>query len=167
MPIVDALRNHRTVEIGHTLTSVLNTESADVLSLKTEALVIFEHPDRIKQRCIGLKDDFLLNYKAAFERGEALKEQADLLLNYEQILEDAKKHTIVSADAFLRSQYDIAPQALIKFESVGTPGFSMNMRDLASEVKRLKEKNAYIALLSGGVAGRQHRGKDEKQAKKK
>ncbi len=152
MPIVDALRNHRTVEIGHTLTSVLNTESADVLSLKTEALVIFEHPDRIKQRCIGLKDDFLLNYKAAFERGEALKEQADLLLNYEQILEDAKKHTIVSADAFLRSQYDIAPQALIKFESVGTPGFSMNMRDLASEVKRLKEKNAYIALLSGGVA---------------
>ena len=152
MPIVEALRNHSTAEIGYTLASVLNRESCDVLSLIPNALVIFEHPDRIKQRCSGLNDDFLLNYKAAFERGEALKEQSDLLLSYESILDKAKEHKIISIDAFLRSQYDIAPQALIKFESVGTPGFSMNMRDLSAEIKRLNEKKAYIALLSGGVA---------------
>ncbi len=152
LPIVDALQNGRFAEMSYPLSAVLCPGMTSVIELIPGCVVFLAHADGIKQRMLGLRDDFLLNYKAAFERGEALRAQSEILLGYEKLLCDLTQHKTVCIDAFLRSQYDIAPKALVQFESYAAARFNSNTHELAKEIKRRQEEGAQIALLTGGTA---------------
>lgn len=152
-PIIDALENQRTIDIEASLLPVLSTNAQSIFSFCGKNSIIFiQQPDRIRERCNGLMDDFLLSFRAAFERGEALKEQSEVLLGYDKLKHDMENHSIVCVDSFLRSQPDFPPQKLVKFSCIGSICFGGNTKELAKEIKKLSSDLAYIVLLSGGVA---------------
>ncbi len=152
MPVVDALRNSKNIDLNYTISAVLCHNLTDIINLLPNSVVIFEQAGAIKQRMTGLKSDFELNYKNAFERGEAIRNQSDILISYDSLIEAAIPHTTLSLDLFFQTKYDIAPQKLVRFDALNTPGFNANMHELAGEIKRCQSSNAYIILLSGGSA---------------
>ena len=160
MPVADALQSGRSVDIDPSFTCILDTSNCSIFEFASEALIAVEQADRYKERCTGVRDDFILTFKAAFERGEALKHQAAAILSYDEILPALKAHTIISIDSFLRSKHDIAPQRLIKFDSSAAIGFSGNICELAGEIKRLTASRMYTVLLSGGIARGQRLSKE-------
>ena len=150
--VIDALENGRSLDVENALFNILRPDSASIFDFMPEAVIVLEHSDRVAERCKGIRDDFLLSFKAAFERGEALGEQSELLLGYDELIPVIKKHEVITVDSFLRTQNDFPPQKLIKFECVGTPGYNSNIKELAAEITRLKAQGAYILLLAGGTA---------------
>ena len=151
-PIVDSLENGRVFDGGSALTRLLCKQSVSIFDFAKEARVYIQQSDRIRERCKGLMDDFLLNYKAAFERGEVLKEQVDALIGYDALVGDIKKHPVICLESFLRTQTDYPPEKLVKIECIGAPGFGGNIHELSKNLALLQEKLATIMLLSGGSA---------------
>ncbi|MBQ3668779.1 MAG: DEAD/DEAH box helicase, partial [Clostridia bacterium] len=150
--LIDALRNDRSPDMSNSLINILAPDSQSVIEFANEATIVIQHSDRVRERCKGVYDDFLLSCKAAFERGEALKAQSELLLTYDELRVEIKSHTVITVDSFLKTQNDYTPTALAKFEYVGTPGYNSNMKEIAAEIRRLQAQKAYIVLLAGGSA---------------
>ena len=150
--IVDALRSGRTIDKAENLLPLVYDNPATIFDYLDNGTVIIERCDRIRERCAGTYADYKLIYESSFERGEALAIQSGLMLSFEQILPVIGKKRVITIDSFLRSQQDLKPQKLVKFDSVGSVGFSGNTREMVREIDRLKQTGASIALLCGGVA---------------
>ena len=151
-PVIDALENGRAVDQSNALYSILEPNNQSIFEFAPDSVVFIEHSDRVRERCKGVFDDFVLSYKTALERGDALRDQVHTLFTYDELLVEIKKHTLVTLDSFLKTQVDYPPTKLVKLESVGTPGFNSNIKELAQEILRLKSMNACIVLLAGGHA---------------
>jgi len=152
MNVSDALRTGRYIDNPSSLTNVLYEDSCSIFSYIPDAVVVVISPSRIRERCAAALSDFLLSFSAAFERGEALKIQSEMLVPYDALLTEIKAHKVITVDSFLRSDPDYKANALVKFESLSTVGFGGNLKELEFEIKRLREKKSYTVLLSGGVA---------------
>ena len=148
----DALRNSVSVDYDYSFLTLLCKDTELITDYDESAAVVIEHADRIKERLRSLSEDFELNYKASLERGEALPFQAKINNAYETITRSISKHCVITIDMMLRSKTDYPPQKLIKFNSVSSIGFNGKVKELASEIQRLKQQKAYIVLLAGSEA---------------
>ena len=117
-----------------------------------DALVIFDEPDKLRDRMINRYDAFVEMFKNALERGEALGEQVELLLNADAILHQATVRGSVLFSAFLRTTAGMRPEVLVKLEGVGATGYQGQLRELIADTRKWMDEGWRIALLSGGVA---------------
>ncbi|MDR1263975.1 MAG: transcription-repair coupling factor [Oscillospiraceae bacterium] len=122
-----------------------------------DAVVILDEPDKIRERCDIRRESFLEAFKTALERGEAMPEQSDLLMEPGDLfagLADSKpsRHGVAMFSAFLRTTAGLSPDYVGKLEGVAATEYQGNTRELAADLKKWRESGWRVAILIGGAA---------------
>ncbi len=159
---VDALETGRSFDNAEVLLPVLMDYNATVMDYLDNPILVFDQPDRLRERCENRFLEFKETVVAAMEHGDALPIQADLLMSYERLLALADGRSTVITNPFPRTERDFQPQLLVQVEGRNTTLYQSNIRELALDVERWRSEGWQIALLAGGRA----RGERLKQALK-
>ncbi len=149
---LDALETGRRAEGFDALIPVLLKYSDTAADYLDDPIIVFDQPERLRERCENRALEFREQYVAALERDEALPAQGELLLSYDELLARFSRHTELVMDPFMRTERDFQPQGLYKFECRNATGYQTNVRELAHDLKRMSSEGWRIALLAGGVA---------------
>ena len=150
--VLEALRTGRMPDGADSLLPVLlgyDRTPADYLEVP---VIVFDQPERLRERCENRFLEFRERFADALERQEALPCQAELLLSYDALLEKLKGRATVLTNLFMRTEPDFKPDALIKFECRNASAYQGNVKELARDVNRWKEGGWRVALLAGGTA---------------
>ena len=150
--VVDALNNGRRSDALLSLMGILYESTQTVLDYMDAPIVAMDQPSRLRERCENRALEFEEHFKVALERGEALSEQAELLLRYDELLTHLRKHSVVLMDSFMRTLPDFRPGYLIKMEGMPSIGYAGNIKMLAERINELRSRNYRIVLMAGGVA---------------
>lgn len=150
--VLDALETGRRAEGFDALVPVLLKYEDTAADYLDHPIIVFDQPERLRERCENRALEFKEQYVAALERDEALPAQGELLLGYAELLARLSRHTQLIMDPFMRTDRDFKPEALFKFECRNATGYQTNVKELANDLKRMAAEGWRIALLAGGVA---------------
>ncbi len=150
--ILDALETGRAFDGADALLPVLLKYIATPVDYLDDPLIIFDQPERLRERCENRLLEFKEHYIVALERGEALPAQGELLLSYDQILAMMDGRTVLTANPFMRTEQDFRPKGLFKFEGRNATGYQSNIKELARDLVQWKKEGWKIAMLAGGAA---------------
>ena len=117
-----------------------------------DPVIVFDQPERIRDRCENRFLEFKEMYVAALEHGDALSFQSDLLFEYDHLLARADGRSVLITNPFLRTEKDFHPQVLFQVESRNATGYQGNIKELAIDIERWKQAGWRVALLAGGAA---------------
>ncbi|MBR6767682.1 MAG: DEAD/DEAH box helicase, partial [Clostridia bacterium] len=149
---LDALRTGRTVDAGDSLLPVLLGYDCTAADYLDNPIVVFDQPERLRERCENRFLEFKEHFLVALERREALGIQAELLINYDEILAKMSGRHLLITNPFMRTEQDFRPKALIKIESRNATGYQGNIKELARDLDKWKKEGWKVALLAGGTA---------------
>ena len=150
--VAEALRTDRMPEGADSLLPVLlgyHHTAADYLD---DPIIVFDQPDRLRERCENRFLEFKEHFVTALERQEALPVQAGLLLGYDELLAQYRGRRILLTNLFMRTEQDFKPTRLIKMECRNASAYQSNVRELARDLTRWKAEGWRVALLAGGTA---------------
>ena len=150
--VLEALRTGRLPDGVDSLLPVLlgcDSTAADYLN---DPIVVFDQPERLRERCENRYQEFLERFDAALERQEALPAQAELLFSYDALLEKCGGGRVLLTNLFLRTERDFLPTKLVKIECRNAPAYQSNVKELARDLNRWKAEGWRVALLAGGTA---------------
>ncbi len=152
LPRIEALRQTRTCSAAESLMPYLYEKTALVTDYLSNAIIVLDQPDRLKNRCENRLMEFEEQFKVALERECALPGQAGLLTDWETLLRRLTAGTSLVLTPFLTGQTEIRARASFHFEALGGSGYQGNLRELARELKQWKQDGQRVALMAGGVA---------------
>ncbi len=150
--VLEALRTGRMPDGADSLLPVLLGYDRTPADYLEDPVIVFDQPERLRERCENRFLEFRERFADALERQEALPCQAELLLSYDALLEKLKGRATVLTNLFMRTEPDFAPDTLIKFECRNASAYQGNVKELARDVNRWKEAGWRVALLAGGTA---------------
>ena len=152
LQVIDALETGRSFDGAESILPVLLNVTGSILEYLDDPIIVFDQPERLRERCENRFLEFKEMVVAAMEHGDALPMQAELLLSYEQILARADGRSSLITCPFLRTDKDFAPQAIFQLECRNAAGYQANIKELALDIGRWKKDGWQVALLAGGVA---------------
>ena len=150
--IVDALETGRYFDCAESLLPVLLDYGATIIDYFEDPVLVFDQPERLRDRCENRFLEFKEMYVAALEHGDALPVQAELLLPYDNILARADGRRTLIANPFLRTDKDFRPQSICQIDCRNATGYQANIKELALDIDKWKKDGWQIALLAGGTA---------------
>lgn len=150
--VAEALRTGRMPEGADSLLPVLLNYTHTVADYLEEPIIVFDQPDRLRERCENRFLEFKEHFVTALERQEALPIQASLLIGYDELLAKARGGRILLTNLFMRTEQDFRPTRLIKMECRNASGYQGNIRELARDLEQWKRDSWRVALLAGGTA---------------
>ena len=152
LQVIDALETGRSFDGAESILPVLLNAGSTILEYFDDPLIVFDQPERLRERSENRFLEFKELLTAALERGDALPVQADLLLSYDQLLSRVDGRGVLLTNPFLRTERDFRPQALIQIESRNATGYQANIKELALDLEKWRKDGWQVALLAGGVA---------------
>ena len=152
LQVIDALETGRSFDGAESILPVLLNAGSTILEYFDDPLIVFDQPERLRERSENRFLEFKELLTAALERGDALPVQAELLLSYDQLLSRVDGRGILITNPFLRTERDFRPQALIQIESRNATGYQANIKELALDLEKWRKEGWQVALLAGGVA---------------
>ena len=150
--VLEALRTDRVPDGADSLLPVLLDYRDTPADYLADPIVVFDQPDRLRERCENRFLEFRERFAAALERQEALPCQADILISYDDLLAKLEGRTMLLANMFMRTEPDFQPRALVKFECRNSAAYQGNVKELARDLDRWKTEGWKVALLAGGTA---------------
>ena len=150
--VLDALETGRRADGFEALVPVLLKYTDTAAEYLEDPIVVFDQPERLRERCENRMLEFKEEFTAALERDEALPAQGELLLPYDGLLSKLSNYTQLITTPFLRTEKDFRPKALIQPECRNATGYQTNIKELARDLQRWIAEGWRVALLSGGVA---------------
>ena len=150
--VLEALRTGRVPDGADSLIPVLLGYEGLAPDYLENSIVVFDQPDRLRERCENRFLEFKERFLTALERQEALPCQAEILLSYDALLARLNKHTILLTNLFMRTEQDFAPTVLIKVECRNAAAYQGNVKELARDLNHWKTEGWKVALLAGGTA---------------
>lgn len=127
-----------------------HTES--VYDYMDDPIVVLDQPEGLKERCDNVLLEFHEQFKAALERGQALKEQGELLYTYGEALSRITSGTAIAMSPFLRRYPDLPVHSIININAVNATAYSSNIRELCRDIDKWKREGWRVMLLAGGHA---------------
>ena len=152
LQVIDALETGCSFDGAESILPVLLNAGSTILEYFDDPLIVFDQPERLRERSENRFLEFKELLTAALERGDALPVQAELLLSYDQLLARADGRGVLITNPFLRTERDFRPQTLIQIESRNATGYQANIKELALDLEKWKKDGWQVALLAGGVA---------------
>ena len=149
---LDALETGRTFDGAEALIPVLLNYRDTVADYLADPVVVFDQPDRVRERCENCALEFTEVFTSAVEHEEALPKQGTLLFSYGEILASMNRRSVITLQPFQRTDADFPPDNVVNFEMRNATGYQTNVKELARDVELWKEQGYCIALLAGGVA---------------
>ena len=124
-----------------------------------EAVLLWQ-PDQLRERTSERLNGFGEDLHSAMERGEAVREQEALLMDWETVLSALQGRALAVMTEFLRGMGGVETQDVIDLGSKGIASYQGQMKALAADCEGWRRQGYCVLLLSGGVA----RGKRLSQA---
>ncbi len=150
--VAEALRTGRMPEGADSLLPVLLGYAHTAADYLDDPIIVFDQPDRLRERCENRFLEFKEHFVTALERQEALPVQAGLLLDYDELLAQYQGRRILLTNLFMRTEQDFRPTRLIKMECRNASAYQGNVKELARDLNRWKAGGWRVALLAGGTA---------------
>ena len=150
--VAEALRTGRVPEGGDSLLPALLGYDHTAADYLDDPILVFDQPDRLRERCENRFLEFKEHFVAALERQEALPIQAGLLLGYDELLAKYRGGRILLTNLFMRTEQDFKPTRLIKVECRNASAYQSNVKELARDLDHWKADGWRVALLAGGTA---------------
>lgn len=132
--------------------TVLTDQVFTLLDWYRPDVIVLSEPDSLRQRTGERQGGFLQELQSAMERGEAVKQQEDLLMDWETLLQAMSPYPLAVACDLLRGLGGIKPQEVFNLESTPVTGYGSQIRTLAEDCQKWLAEGYTVALLSGGVA---------------
>ena len=117
-----------------------------------DPIVVLDQPERLSERCENIHLEFDEQYKVALEHAQVLKEQADLLYTYGQVLARANQGTVIALSPFLRRYTDMEVNSVVTINAMNSTAYSSNMHELCRDLDKWRAEGWRVALLAGGHA---------------
>jgi len=152
LQMIDALETGRSFDGAESLLPVLLDIRGTVFEYLENPILVFDQPERLRDRCENRFLEFKEMFTASLENGEALPVQAELLFGYDELLARADGRTMVITNPFPRAEKDFTPRAIVQLECRNATGYQANIKELALDIERWKKEGWRVALLSGGKA---------------
>ena len=152
MPRVEALREGGSCAAMDAMMPLLYERTACIMDYLDDIIVVLDQPDRLRTRCENRILEYQEMLKIALQRGNALPEQGELLLDYGELLHRLTKGLSLALMPLMVSQPDLKVRGIFRFEGLNGGGYQANMRELAREIKQWKHDGWRVAILSGGTA---------------
>lgn len=150
--VAEALRTGRMPEGADSLLPVLLGYAHTAADYLDDPIIVFDQPDRLRERCENRFLEFKEHFVTALERQEALPVQAGLLLGYDELLAQYRGRRILLTNLFMRTEQDFKPTRLIKLECRNAAAYQGNVKELARDLNQWKAGGWRVALLAGGTA---------------
>ncbi len=152
LQIADALETGRSVDSAASILPALLDFKGTLFDWMDDPILVFDQPERLRERCENRFLEFKEAVVAALEHGDALPLQAELLYTYDLLLARADGRRVVIANPFPRTESDFQPREIAQIEGRGATGYQANVKELAADVERWKRDGWRVALLAGGAA---------------
>ncbi len=156
---LDALRSDvELVEQGlpfrriRTWLTVLTDRTSTLLDWFKPQVIVLVEPDQLRERTHERMTGFQEDLNAAIERGEAVRDQQSLLVDWETLLAAMRSSALVTSSDLLLGMGGVSPEVVLNLESAGIAGYSSQLKLLAEDCRRWLGAGRTVALLSGGVA---------------
>ena len=150
--IIDALETGRYFDCADSLLPVLLNFNTTIFEYFDDPIIVFDQPERLRERCDNRIAEFREMLAAALEHGDALPSQGELLFGYDQLIARADGRRVMTVNSFLRADADFKPEALYQIEGRNATAYQSNIRELAIDIEKWQKENWQIALLAGGSA---------------
>ena len=131
---------------------VLTDETATLLDWFEPQLIILSEPDALRERCRERQRGFEEDLREAMERGEAVAEQAGLLLPWEETARRLQAYPLMLFSDLTRGLAAFQPDEVIGLDAAGLNSYSAQLRSLADDLRLWKERGWTAVLLSGSAA---------------
>lgn len=128
--------------------------------LDDDAVVFISDITRFKERCQNYTNEFRENYKLNLERGLALKNQAKILYNYQDLDYLFRDKKIILNTLLPKEVKDFSVKSIINFECKEIPTFNGKLDVLAEELNRLKYNGHKIILATNTLERAKKLGKE-------
>lgn len=116
--------------------------------LNKDSLVFVSDISRFKERSENLQNTFRENYKVNLERGTALKKQAELVYNYNDIEHLLKGRKLILNTLLTKAVNNFNVKKIVNFECREVPTFNAKIDALAEELNTLKYNGHKIILAT-------------------
>jgi len=150
--IVDALETGRAFDGADSLLPVLLEGEGDLWDYLDDPVIVFDQPERMRDRCENRWLEFTEQFRAALERGNAVPQQGTLLKTFEDILARSDGRALLITEPFLRTERDFCLQKLFQFNGRNATGYQGNIRELARDLEKWRADGWRVALMAGGDA---------------
>ena len=131
---------------------VLTEKTARIIDWFRPELILLYEPDRLRTRVEERTAGFAEDLASAMARSEAVKEQENLLEDWDSLARELKKWPASILTEMLLGLGGLKPGAALKADAAGIGGYNGQIRTLKADVSAWKEKKYRIFLLSGGEA---------------
>ena len=132
--------------------TVLSPESHTLLDWYQADAVFLWQPDQLRERASERLMGFGEDLHGAMERGEAVLEQQNLLMRWDEVLSLLKPYPLAAMTEFLRSMGGVETKDAIDLGSKGIASYQGQMKVLAADCEKWRRDGNCVLLLSGGVA---------------
>lgn len=117
--------------------------------ISNNTIVVLDEPLRLKERYDVIFEEFLESMKNRLEEGYILPSQTEILFNYEEIVKQIKRHTVLTLQSFSQQNHDFKPKVTVHFTTRTLSSFQNQMSLLIEELKNWKSHNYKTIVLSG------------------
>jgi len=131
---------------------VLCEKTATILDWYRPEIIVLSQPDHLRERTVERLNNFQEDLQGAMERGEAVQEQENLLLGWEEMLEGFAGRAVIASAEMLRGMGGLHPVDAIDLQVRGVAGYSSQVKLLAEDCEEWLREGWRVAILSGGVA---------------
>ncbi len=132
--------------------SVLTDETSTIMDWFHPDVVVLSDPDLLRKRCEERMRGFAEDLEGAMARGEAVKEQQNLLLSWSELMEAVHGLSLIAVSEYLEGLGGIQPENVINLNADRVGTYSNQLRPLAEDCTGWLKAGYRLALLSGGVA---------------
>lgn len=119
--------------------------------LKKDALIIFNEPERIKEKFENYYEEFKSNFNVNLERHTVLVSQINLLNRFEELDYFIKDRFIIQNSILSKQIEEFKPNSIVNFNSREITVFNSKMDLFIDEINNLKKQGYKILIVPGSL----------------
>ena len=132
--------------------TVLTDETSSIIDWYQPDVVLLSDPDLLRKRAGERQNGFAEDLDGAMGRGEAVVEQQNLLMDWDELLGSMKGRAIVTVTEFLEGMGGVKVRDAVDLGVQRIAGYSSQVRPLADDCDGWLNEGLRVAVLCGGVA---------------
>ena len=132
--------------------TVLTDDTYTVLDWFEPEIVVLSDPNLLRKRAEERRAGFAEDLEGAMSRDEAVKEQENLLMDWDELLRHVQGYATVAVTEFLEGMAGVAVKDAADLGVQRVAGYSSQIRPLAEDCDGWLREGYRVAVLCGGVA---------------
>ena len=152
MKDADAVENGLSFRRIRAWLPVLTDDMYTLIDWYQPEVVLLSDPDMLRKRAEERRNGFAEDLDSAMGRGEAVVEQQNLLMTWEELVSAMQGRCVVAVTEFLEGLGGVRVQDAVDLKAERIQGYSNQVKLLAEDCKDWIAAGYRIALLCGGVA---------------